>query len=91
VGGVKGRGRETFSNLDDVDELVRLYDGKDNPIGKSYPRKQFRELLEPYFEIEQTYIHYFPARFLPLKLPKQIHRMFDKHLGFMMYVKVRKR
>ena len=34
-GGLKGRGREKIFTESDVDEIVRLYDGADNPLGKS--------------------------------------------------------
>lgn len=38
-GGLKGRGREKNIFLErDVDEIVRLYDGAENPLGKSYTR-----------------------------------------------------
>ena len=30
----------------------------------------FIQLLEPYFEIQETYLHFFPARTLPFKLPQ---------------------
>jgi hypothetical protein len=55
--GLKGRGRERIFLERDPDEIVRLYDGADNPIGKSFTKHQFRMLLEPWFEIEETYLH----------------------------------
>lgn len=90
--GVKltGRGRENIYRKYNVDELVRLYDGAENPIGKSYFKKQLLELLEPYFTVEETYLHFFSACSLPFKIPKFIHRFLDKRCGFMIYATLRK-
>lgn len=87
--GLKGRGRENLSSLQDADEIVRLYDGKDNPIGISYNQDEFKELLSP-FEIESVYFHFFPARSLPVGIPKALHRTLDRALPFMIFANVRK-
>ncbi len=89
--GMKGRGRENIYAVDDVDEIVRLYDGQDNPIGKSYTREQFIQMLTPYFHIQDTYLYFFPARSLPFRLPKKIHRLLNKYVGFMICANVKKR
>ena len=89
-GGLKGRGREKIFLERDVDEIVRLYDGVNNPIGKSYSRKQFISMLEKNFKVEETYLHFFPARTLPFKIPRRLHRWLDRHLGFMIYATVQK-
>lgn len=89
-GGLKGRGRESIFLEKDVDQIVRLYDGSDNPIGKSYTKQQFSEMLKPHFRIEETYLHFFPARALPFKLPGVVHRWLDRNLGFMIYASVKK-
>jgi 2-polyprenyl-3-methyl-5-hydroxy-6-metoxy-1,4-benzoquinol methylase len=89
-GGLKGRGREAIFLQRDVDHIVRLYDGADNPIGKSYSRTEFVSMLTPQFEVEQIYLHYFPARALPFRLPRAARRWLDGHLGFMIYANVRK-
>ena len=90
-GKLKGRGREKIYLESNVDEIVRLYDGAENPIGKSYSKKQLFELLEPYFTVEETYLHFFPARSLPFKIPKFVHRFLDKKCGFMVYATLRKK
>ena len=90
-GKLKGRGREMIYRESNVDEIVRLYDGAENPIGKSYSKKQLFKLLEPYFIVEETYLHFFPARSLPFKIPKFIHRFLDKRCGFMIYATIRKK
>ena len=89
-GGLRGRGRESIFLERDPDEIVRRYDGADNPIGKSYSRAQFVSLLEPHFQIEETFLHFFPARALPMRIPSWLHRWLDGHLGFMIYATVRK-
>lgn len=89
-GGLKGRGRERLFLTDDVDEIVRLYDGAENPLGKSYSRQQFVDLLKRHFIVRETYLHFFPARALPFKIPSALHRWLDEHFGFMIYASVQK-
>jgi ubiquinone/menaquinone biosynthesis C-methylase UbiE len=89
-GGMKGRGREKIFLEKNIDEIVRLYDGSQNPLGKSYTRRHFTGLLEPYFKIEEVYFHFFPARALPFKIPKMLHRWLDETLPFMIYASLRK-
>jgi len=90
-GGLKGRGRKGIFVEKDVDQIVKLYDGKNNPIGKSYTRGDFIKMLEPYFVVEKTFLHFFPARTLPFKIPFFLHKWLDKNIGFMIYAKVRKK
>ena len=88
---LNGRGREQIFREKDVDEIVRRYDGASNPIGKAYSRDDFLKMLEPHFEVRTTYLHFFPARSLPLRLPKVLHRWCDCHLGLMIYSNVVKK
>jgi len=90
-GGLKGRGREKIFLERDPDEIVRLYDGSQNPIGKCFSKRQFRALLEPWFVIEETYLHYFPTRSLPFPIPRFVRAWLDRHLGFMLYATLRRR
>lgn len=90
-GGLKGRGRRAIFLEKDVDQIVKLYDGKNNPIGKSYSKNDFIKMLEPYFIVEKTFLHFFPARSLPFKIPVFIHKWLDKNLGFMIYAKLKKK
>lgn len=89
-GGLKGRGREKIFLERDVDEIVRLYDGSANPLGKSYTRSQFLGMLEKHFVVKETYLHFFPARALPFRLPAVLHRWLDRQLGFMIYATLQK-
>lgn len=89
--GLAGRGREGIFTIGNVDDLVRHYDGKDNPIGKAYARSQFVRMLTPFFRIEKLFLHFFPARSLPFRIPRRVHRVLDGALGFLIYASVRKR
>lgn len=89
-GGMKGRGRERIFMEKDVSQIVRLYDGQENPLGKCYSRDEFLDLLQPHFHVEEVYFHFFPARALPFGLPGWLHRWLDAHCGFMMYASLQK-
>lgn len=89
-GGLRGRGREKIFQVKDKDEIVRMYDGDLNPIGKAYSRKEFIKILSNHFEIKDTFLHFFPARSLPFKIPKFFHKFLDQFLGFMIYANVQK-
>lgn len=88
--GLSGRGREKLSSISDSDEIVRLYDGAANPIGRCYDRAEFEQLLAP-LHIEQIFFHFFPARALPVRIPRQLHRILNRALPFMIVARVRKR
>lgn len=88
---LKGRKRENIFKLKRADDIVRLYDGSANPVGKAYSKNSFLNMLCPYFEIEEVFLHFFPARTLPFRIPKFIHRLLDKHLGFMICATLRKK
>ncbi len=89
--GMKGRGREQIYATGDVEEVVRLYDGAENPVGKAYSRKELLDMVTPSFEVNDVFCHFFPARSFPFRLPAWLHRFLDRRLGFMIYVKGRKR
>jgi SAM-dependent methyltransferase len=87
--GLEGRGREDILKNNDIKEIVRMYDGKDNPIGKSYSKKEFKKLLSK-FDVDEFYLHYFPLRRLKLQIPRKIHSLLDRHLGLMLYANISK-
>ena len=90
-GGLKGRGREGIYSIGNVNELVRMYDGEKNPIGKAYSKQEFLNMLSPYFLVEELFFHFFPARSLPFRIPGILHRFLDKKAGFLIFAKCRKR
>ena len=89
-GKLKGRGREAIYEIEDVNEIVRIYDGANNPIGKSYDKNQWRKMVSKHFIIDEVYIHFFPSRTLPIKLPNILHRFLNKYVGFMIVANLRK-
>jgi len=70
---------------------VRTYDGADNPIGIALTRDEFRQLLQPHFEIVDMFLHFFPARTLPVRIPRRLHAFLDRVCGFMIYASLRRR
>jgi hypothetical protein len=90
-GGLAGRGRETIYSIIDPDEIVRMFDGKDNPIGKSYTKKQFQDMLISSFHVDEMFLHFFPARALPINLNRRLHAYLDRNVGFMLFARVRKK
>jgi ubiquinone/menaquinone biosynthesis C-methylase UbiE len=88
---LKGRGRENIYSQNNTDEIVRLYDGRDNPIGKAYSKREIFKMVEPYFEVEKIFLIFFPARTLPIPMPKFFHRFLEKHFGFMIHLNLKKK
>ena len=91
---LKGRGRENLLQNPDPDEVVRRYDGVDNPIGKSFTKAEALALLSPdgfpLFKVERSARFFFPARALPIPLPKRLHRVLHTHCGLLFVVRARK-
>jgi len=88
--GLKGRGREDIFTVNDVDDLVKLYDGERNPIGKAYTRREFQAMLTPHLHVDETFLHFFPARSLPVRMPVRLHRFLDRKAGFLIVAKCTK-
>jgi SAM-dependent methyltransferase len=88
--GMKGRGRERIFASRDANEIVRLYDGHHNPLGKCYSKREFLSMLAPHFRVDRVFYHFFPARAIPVRVPAFLHRLCDRALPFMIYVFVTK-
>jgi 2-polyprenyl-3-methyl-5-hydroxy-6-metoxy-1,4-benzoquinol methylase len=89
--GMKGRGREDIFKIKNMNDLTRLYDGADNPIGKVYSKMEFSNLLKSHFKIEEVFFHFFPARSFPFKIPKVLHRFLDQRgCPFMIFASLKK-
>lgn len=82
-------GREQFVCVREVDDLVRMYDGNNNPIGKAYSRAEVLELFQS-VRIERIETHFFPTRFLFEGAPVWLRGLFDRLFGLMIYVQYRK-
>ncbi len=87
---LKGRGRESIFLARDKDEIARLYDGKNNPIGKYFSKKQIFDMLKPYFKVEDHFFTFFPARALPFRISGSLHRFLSKNMGFLICLNLRK-
>ena len=56
---LKGRGRGGIFKIKDVSEVIRLFDGESNPKGIAYRKNEIISILNKYFKIEDTYLHYY--------------------------------
>jgi ubiquinone/menaquinone biosynthesis C-methylase UbiE len=86
---LKGRGRERILT-GDPDELVRRYDGINNPVGKSYTYDDILEMTKPFFKINKTQKTFFPARAFPFKIPRAVHRYLHRKHGLLIVVHMTK-
>jgi SAM-dependent methyltransferase len=75
------------------DDLVRWYDGVDNPLGRAYSRRRAMAMLQGAgFTVRRARVFFFPARFLPgaARLPDALLRVLDRLCGTMIAVEGRK-
>ena len=86
----KGRGRH-FSQASSKDDIVKLYDGEGNPIGKSYSRKEFENMLNMagFTGIKIRY-YFFPFRFFKVKIPLLLSKLIVFLFPFMICANVSK-
>lgn len=69
-------------------ELARIYDGKDNPLGKIYSHLECDSMFtQAGFKIIKRETHFFPARFVPIlnKFPLWFRKFFDRTCGTMIF------
>ena len=85
---LKGRGREQMLT-NDPEELVRRYDGQDNPIGKAYTYKELKGMVAPWFTVEKRARQFFPARAFPFPFPKPMHVFLHRRQGLMIVLSLR--
>jgi len=77
-------------DLDQLDhhELARMYDGKDNPLGRIYSRKECDQMFQQAgFKVLRREIHFFPTRFVGLirNAPVFIKKLVDSTCGTMIF------
>ena len=75
-----GRGRDNMlEDAKSADDLVRLYDGLENPIGLAFDAEEYRELIRSSapWTIEDMFTYMFPDRALPFRLPHVGHAAFE--------------
>ena len=61
-----------------LNDLVRLCDGRHNPIGVWFSCQTRRALLEA---VDEMFLHYFPARAMPALLPRSLAGVLDSDVG----------
>jgi len=85
-----GRGRD-LSNVKNINDLVRLYDGSQNPIGKAYSKKEFELMLiqAGFVNIEINYF-FFPFRFMKFKIPNFLRLIIVYLFPFMIVANLTK-
>ena len=86
--GLKGRGREELIRASaSPEDLVRHYDGLDNPVGKAYTKGEVLRLTKyagegiVLFNILKTDRCFFPARALPFPVFPFLHRFLAARFG----------
>ncbi|WP_119166684.1 class I SAM-dependent methyltransferase [Algihabitans albus] len=83
-------GRNDFGKVASPEDLVRLYDGNENPIGRAYDRRAFLNML-PGCRVDRVELHFFPTRFLFRSPPPMwVRRLLDRWLGLLIYVRFTK-
>jgi SAM-dependent methyltransferase len=85
-----GRGRENMLRTSAPEELVRLYDGRDNPIGKAFTRAEIEAMLAGRFEVLEVKRTGVPRCALPFAMPDSIHRLVSRWFGLMIVYRCRK-
>ena len=86
----KGRGRN-FSKVESVDDIVRFYDGNENPLGKAYARKEFQRMAkEAGFKTFETDFFFFPFRFFKFKFPNFMRPVLVYFFPFMIVLNLKK-
>ena len=88
--GLRGRGRDALLASGDADEIVRMYDGSLNPIGRAYTERELRQLVSGLFAVRRVERFYFPARALSIRVPAPLHRWVAGHCGFMIILRGRR-
>lgn len=86
----KGRGR-AFHTATSKDDIVRLYDGAGNPIGKCYGRAGFEAMLRQagFTDIRIGYF-FFPFRFVRIPLPGFLRTTLVRLFPFIIVANVTK-
>jgi ubiquinone/menaquinone biosynthesis C-methylase UbiE len=88
--GLPGRGRENMM-ASEPDELVRIFDGADNPLGKAYTQTEVLEMLPEGFEVLEVRRFGLPRRIAPLPIPDAVYRVLSRRLGLLWVVRCRKK
>ena len=81
---LKGRGRENILRKSDPDEIVRRFDGEENPLGKAYTVSEMLDIIRSNgLSPIKTWHHYFPVRAFQINLPKRLHKVLNDCFGLL--------
>ena len=89
-GGIKGRGRENFFSSESSKELIRKFDGDDNPIGWAIRKSEIYGFLPSNLKLENTSYQFSPTTHLFPQLPKKLHIIIGRIVPLMIYFKISK-
>lgn len=72
------------------EDFVRMYDGKNNPLGIAKTDGEWRKMLEGAgLEVVDSAVHFFPIRFLgSVPLLSTLRSFFDHNFGFLIYYRL---
>lgn len=75
------------------EDFVRMYDGRNNPLGVAMSDPQWRELFgRAGLEVLGSEVHFFPLRFIPQnRYLAPLRRFLESRLGFLIYYRLRPR
>ena len=79
-----GRGRENMLAASSPEELVRLYDGAANPLGKAYTRAEVRRMLPEGLRVLEERRLKYPRRIVPVPIPGAVYRALYNRFGLML-------
>ncbi len=87
---MRGRGRESMMSSSSPEELVRMYDGAENPLGKSYTRAEIEQYIGKQFSVLEVALFSLPRRVLPFGMPDSVHRILASIFGLMIVFRCNK-
>ena len=83
----QGRGRESMFTARSPEDLVRYYDGADNPLGKAFTWKEILSMIEGRFQVVDRERYLVPRRSLPFDIPDWLFRFLVRRFGFMIVLR----
>ena len=86
--GIPGRGREKFFQADNSSDLVRQFDGIDNPIGWAGDKKDIEAIIPTSLKISKVSYEFSPTVYILPFIPTYLHRFISRFIPLMMYVKL---
>ncbi len=87
---LRGRGRDNMLFSATPEDLVRLYDGRENPLGKAYTLAEIRKMLAGRFRILEKTRVVFPRRAFPFAMPDWAHGWLAGNFGLMIVLRCQK-